>query len=196
MTERVIVKLGGATLFHPDGFAADLARVQNQDGNQQSLVIVGGGDLVEAMRTAHRIYPTLDSVGLHWRCVELLEHSLAIAREVLPLDGCISDEMDVRELLARKPSSQQLWLSVGSFYARNQIDTLPSDWRPHATWDTTTDAIAWVAGKVFLADRVVLIKQCELNPHWSLQDAAERGIVDSEIVRLAKTDPRLPVDLV
>jgi aspartokinase-like uncharacterized kinase len=185
MTQRVIIKLGGATLFREGGFSEDLLPLLNRFENDQVLVMVGGGEIVEAMRSAHRFYPMLDPEGIHWRCVELLEHSLAIAREVMPLGGCVASPDEWIALVQQEAVRDKRWLSVASFYSPQMHSQLPKSWQPKLNWNTTTDALAWLAGKIFKANRVVLMKQCKVDRCWSLQHAAELGIVDPEIARLA-----------
>jgi len=188
MTQRIVIKLGGATLFREEGFIEVLSPLLNRFAHEQVFVMVGGGDWVEGMRTIHRIYPHLDPVEIHWRCVELLETSLAVAREVMPLEGCIETSWDRHGIADIDAQRQQLWLSVRSFYDRGAIKNLPSSWQPKLNWETTSDALAWLAGKCLKADRVVLMKQCNMDPSWSLDVAVELGIVDPEIVRLAALD--------
>jgi len=52
-----------------------------------------------------------------------------------------------------------------------------------------TDVLAWLLGKTINADRVLLIKQCECDPNWSMTEAARLGVIDSELARLIEVNP-------
>jgi aspartokinase-like uncharacterized kinase len=154
----------------------------------QVLLVAGGGDLVESMRSIHRIYPEISADAMHWRCVELLRHSMEICHDLAPLSGAIRSALDFQHLLSAAPTQGQRWICVTSFYSRDSADSIPEKWRPSSDWNTTTDAIAWLLAKMVSADMLVLIKQCSIDPRWSMAEAAERGVVDTEIARLSALD--------
>ena len=186
--ERIVIKIGGATLFKPNGFASELHSLLKEHDGAQVWLIVGGGDLVEAMRTAHGIYPDLDNEEIHWRCVELLDYTWAIAKQVYGAGVAIETRGDLAKHSQSKPTPGVLWVRVQSFYSRDASDSIPKTWRPSSNWNTTTDALAWLLGKTIDADRVLLIKQCECDPNWTMADAARLGVIDSELARLIEVN--------
>ena len=189
MTERIVIKIGGATLFQPNGLKKELCSLLSQYQCAQVWLLVGGGDLVESMRTLHQIYPFLKEEEIHWRCVELLDHTWAIAREIVSLDHDINNR-DELELASREGINPSVLLvRVGSFYKRGDIDWIPSGWLPKLDWNTTTDALAWLLGKIIDADRVILMKKCKCSPDWTIAEAAQRGIIDTELARLVHSNP-------
>ncbi len=139
MTERIVIKIGGATLFQPDGFERQLHSVLGQYENAQLWLLVGGGDLVETMRTAHRIYSKLDEIEMHWRCVELLDHTWAIAKEIFPSDHAIDSREDLEKATLLEAAPGVFWVRVSSFYNRNECYWTPSLWLPKCDWSTTSD---------------------------------------------------------
>jgi hypothetical protein len=145
IANRVVLKVGGAALFHPEGFQKQILPLLQEFPEHQVLLIAGGGDLIESMRSIHKIYPEITAGAMHWRCVT-------------------------------------------SFYSRESAESIPEKWRPSSDWNTTTDAIAWLLAKLVSADKLVLMKQCSIDPQWSLAEAAERGVVDTEIARLSALD--------
>ncbi|MBU6175466.1 MAG: hypothetical protein KGQ60_16785, partial [Planctomycetes bacterium] len=68
-------------------------------------------------------------------------------------------------------------------------DSLETPLRPEPSWNTTTDTLAWLLAYVLGADKVVLLKSCDVSSIQDLQHAAEMGIVDPEIVRLSENHP-------
>ena len=69
MSQRIVIKVGGASLCHPQGFQSQLRLLLDEFRSELVYVMVGGGELVESMRTAHRIYPNLSTEDMHWHCV-------------------------------------------------------------------------------------------------------------------------------
>ncbi len=190
MTERIVIKVGGATLFQPDGFERQLHSVLGKYENAQVWLLVGGGDLVETMRTAHRIYSKLDDTEMHWRCIELLDHTWAIAKEIFPSNQAIDSREDLEKATQMETVPGVFWVRVSSFYSRNTCGLIPSSWLPKCDWSTTSDTLAWLLGKIIEADRLILMKQCECDPTWTLAEAARHGVVDTELARLVEAEPR------
>ena len=189
MVERIVIKIGGATLFQQNGFEAGVRSLLNQNKNVQVWLLVGGGDLVEAMRTAHQIYPRLDEEEVHWQCIELLDHTWTIAKQIVPAEYSIASYEDLERLTQIRDVPGVAWVRVQSFYNRENCDQLPNEWLPNTNWNTTTDALAWLLGKIIDADRVILMKQCECDLAWTLSEAARRGVIDSELARLVQANP-------
>ena len=188
IAKRIVLKVGGAALFQPEGFRKQVLPLLEEFRADQVLLVAGGGDLVESMRSLHKIYPEITADSMHWRCVELLRHSMEICHDLIPLPGAIRSALDFQRLLSSAPTQGERWICVTSFYSRASADGIPEKWRPCSDWNTTTDAIAWLLAKMVSADMLVLMKQCSIDPKWSLAEAAERGVVDTEIARLSALD--------
>ena len=189
MTERLVIKIGGATLFQPNGFEIALRKLLSQNQNAQVWLVAGGGDLVESMRMVHQIYPKLDDEEMHWRCVELLDYTWSIAKEVFQSDCAVASREDLDRLskLGRVPGT--CWVRVQSFYSRDNCGLLPELWLPKSDWGTTSDVLAWLLGMMIDADRVILMKKCECDPAWTIAEAAQRGVIDVELARLVNANP-------
>ncbi|MEQ1830556.1 MAG: hypothetical protein ABL921_31660, partial [Pirellula sp.] len=82
-----------------------------------------------------------------------------------------------------KPNAS--WIRVQSFYSESLCELLPVEWQPSLSWSTTSDAIAWLLGKIVGAERVVLLKQCEWDSKQTLSHAESLQVVDSETARLS-----------
>ena len=189
LIERVVIKIGGATLFHPDGFKAELYALSGLYSNAQVWVIVGGGELVEAMRTVHRLFHELNEEEMHWRCVELLDHTWSITKEIFPMGISIASREELTRSSEQRDLAGFFLVRVQSFYSRESCGLLPSSWQPRSNWRTTTDSLAWLLGKIIGADRVILVKQCECDSSLSLARASELGVIDQELPRLVDANP-------
>ena len=144
--------------------------------------------MVEAMRTAHRIYSDLGQEKIPWRCVELLDHTWAIAKQVYGAGVAIETPEDLAKHSQSKPTAGMFWVRVQSFYSRDASPMIPKAWQPSQNWSTTTDALAWLLGKTIDADRVLLIKKCECDPNWTMTETARLGVIDSELARLIEVN--------
>lgn len=189
MVERIVIKIGGATLFQQHGFEAEVRTLLSQNKKAQVWLLVGGGDLVEAMRTAHRIYPRLQEEEVHWQCIELLDHTWTIAKQIVPTELSIANREELERVKRIRDVPGAAWVRVQSFYHREDCHEIPPGWLPKTDWNTTTDVLAWLLGKIIDADRVILMKPCECNPKWTLAEAAHLGVIDSELARLVDADP-------
>jgi 5-(aminomethyl)-3-furanmethanol phosphate kinase len=186
-TRRKVIKLGGSALFSGSSWIPSLSRLLKEESDARVYVIVGGGDIVEGVRTLHRHAPSLDEEFLHWECVRLLDSTFEIAPKLLPLDGVIHDIANDNFIELRtedQGSSGAFWVRVGGFYSKELLDTIPVKYRPAHNWDTTTDALAVLLGIQVNAVEVILLKSCELDPSLTLAEAAAQGIVDPECPRL------------
>jgi 5-(aminomethyl)-3-furanmethanol phosphate kinase len=189
-SRRIVLKLGGASLFASEGFGTELQSLLFEFRHDRVYLMVGGGDLIESMRTLHRLHPDLDQEEMHWRCIDLLDSTWDIAQRLFPVPQTVRDSKELARFTAGGPSPSTAWIRVLSFYSAALGSSIPSTWLPRANWDTTTDAIAWLLGMIVDADRVVLLKRCPCDSNWSLSQAAELGIVDKEVARLAHENPK------
>jgi 5-(aminomethyl)-3-furanmethanol phosphate kinase len=189
---RCVFKLGGSLLDQKD-WPTRLRLWLCHQRQGQYLGIVGGGYVVEAMRKLDEVH-RLSQNPMHWRCVRLLDSTLEIAAELTPeinvLDS--SEQLAIHlESASHRDSFQTQhnasWVRVSAFYSpRSSLERNPSDnsfW-PSENWDTTTDTLAMLLAHQIKADRVVLLKSCNVDQVSSLEEAAKKGIVDRECLRL------------
>lgn len=185
---RAVLKLGGATLFSHNGIVPILRELTSKPDAPSWYVIIGGGDTIESMRRLHQLYPKLNDEAMHWRCVDLLDSTWQIALELAPECQAIESMEELVAACERGKPGLHL-VRVGAFYHPDQLVHLPQHWLPKPGWQTTTDVLAWLLAKRIQADRLLLVKQCDCESIASLHEAMQRGIIDSELERLASVDP-------
>ncbi len=198
-TDRCVFKLGGSLLDQVD-WPMRLRAWLNQQPPGKYFGIVGGGDVVEAMRKLDRVHG-LSQTAMHWRCIRLLDATLEIASELTPEikvlkysnELLIHSAFEIRENLI--VSQRELyWVHVSAFYQPgiSDLGSLPADtfW-PTEGWATTTDTLALMLAHQIHAHRVVLMKSCEVGHIDSLEMAAKVGIVDRECLRLREHVPQV-----
>ena len=195
--ERVIFKIGGSVLFSMKSLAEQVGALLNEIGRVQVFVIVGGGEVVEAMRQLHRQRPEIDHRWMHWECVRLLDTTFAIAAQLYPAWQRIASSVELEAVLDQEGSGIYL-VRVGSYYAPDAMERVPIEMRPAESWDTTTDALAWYLGWCVDATEICLLKSCPwreeaLLTNEQLVKMAEEGVVDRELPRLLAKTPRMGI---
>ncbi len=191
---RCVFKLGGSLLDQED-WPTRLRHWLSQQRHGQYLGIVGGGEVVEAMRKLDQVH-RLSQSSMHWRCVRLLDSTLEIASELTSeIDTLNSSEQLAMYLESPCDLDSDLnhpdaaWVRISAFYHPGPCkETKSADtfiW-PAENWDTTTDTLAMLLAYQIKADRVVLLKSCQVDHVSSLEEAASMGIVDRECLQFAK----------
>ena len=178
---RRIVKIGGSMLLR-----TDLTTTVNQwlaaHPADQTLIIVGGGKLIDAVRELDQLHP-MNQQQIHWTCVDLLTTTANFVAQMFgwPLITTPSHWKAASET----PPTQYLPTVIAPEVFYNQRteplkhvkscdarQKLPDDWR------TTTDSIAGLLSAILDADELVLLKSCPIPANMSPTQLAEAGIVD------------------
>ncbi|MCA9194488.1 MAG: hypothetical protein KDB03_22110 [Planctomycetales bacterium] len=186
-----VVKLGGSLLCVPDLNVA-LTRWIEHDLAICNLIVVGGGEIVEAVRTYDRIHEC-PAAEIHQVCIDLLDTSARLLNILCPQLPIVSSTSELEKIVASTRSNTESWgpmsliVTPTAFKDLNppSFDALPKNWQ------TTSDALAaWLASQV-RADELVLLKSVEAPPNNNgLSDAqfaevlADVGIVDCILPRL------------
>jgi 5-(aminomethyl)-3-furanmethanol phosphate kinase len=143
---RVVVKVGGRLLAHPEHLDATLTALTNAAPEVPMLVVPGGGAFADAVRDVDRRLGLRDDAA-HWMAVlainqygHLLASRMSNASLVVRLNDAAASLKDGRiPVLA-----PYQWL--------READPLPH------SWNVTSDSIsAWVAGQAGAA-RLLLVK--------------------------------------
>jgi aspartokinase-like uncharacterized kinase len=176
---RRVVKVGGSLLLRaelPQQLAAWLAK----QPPAETLVLVGGGQLIDAIRNLDAVR-RVDQVAVHWRCVESLGTTFEFFADWFPHWQAIRSGEEFRAALNRGFAANDATLiAVSAFYSPQSDFDLPTDWR------TTTDAIASVLAVESSADELVLLKSCQVDRSLSLDRLAAAGIVDAAMLPIAQ----------
>ncbi len=189
---RRVIKLGGSLLTRPS-LLRDLEHWFANAPPAIDLVVVGGGELIDAIRNLDAIRPG-NAAATHWRCVALLEFTFEIVRSWFP-EWNVIESPDVFEsprafesqLHERLAPSVPTLVSVGAYYRAGIESELPEDWR------TTTDAIAALLAAQVEARTLVLLKSCEVDPAASIEQLADQGVIDQAFPLLARRIPEVEV---
>lgn len=161
-----IVKVGGSLLLRPD-LIGDFHAWYRQSTKEPccTLVIVGGGEMINAVRGWDALRPG-DPASVHWRCVEMLRFSFESICESMRDVFEKGSIVEPFEAIATGPQWQEfvgqslpVWLQDNVPRKKLILVNVPAFYTPalsHASasglpedWQTTTDAIAlWLAHQV------------------------------------------------
>ena len=153
----------------------------------ETLVIVGGGQLVDAVRKWDQQRP-LDPAKTHWQCIELLQYTFERIGDWFPAWQRIDSVASLQDAVQRGFSTTAPNLtSVRSFYDRGNDGDLPHDWR------TTSDSLAAKLCSDTAADELVLLKSCEIEESWDRRSLISRGVIDEAFTMFDNADWKLRV---
>lgn len=176
---RCVVKVGGSLLRRP-GLIDELNEWLAANPSGEHWVLVGGGDLIEAVRRWDQIH-RMDPETVHWRCVDLLDTTFEMMRSWFPEWGFV-DRFEQVE--SRRGTGGITLVRPSAIYRRGRdADGVPRDWR------TTTDTIAVILGQIIRADEIVLLKSCEIPEDRTIAELSRWGIVDEALPMVAGQSP-------
>ncbi|MGI9471933.1 MAG: aspartate kinase [Rubripirellula sp.] len=188
MTRRV-VKVGGSLLLRED-LVSSLSHWMEAQSPSETLIVVGGGRLIDAVRELDRLRPD-DPEAVHWTCVELLNATGRMLARWFEWP-CVESQAACSELLATQRWSQETAVVLPTAFYHADVNptaiSLPHDWR------TTTDSIAGLLACLAGADELVLLKTCDVDVTRSLTQLAADEIVDSALPGIEKHLPRVRVE--
>jgi len=196
MAIPTVLKIGGSLLTQSDWNLRLRDWLQKQPAGLY-LTIVGGGEVVEAMRELDRIH-TLDQSAMHCRCIDLLDATFEVAAELLervsPNLRTVRSYASLCSIVTSVENStpdraEIVLVSVQSFYVKSRCDPalgaldLIKDLMPEIGWQTTSDTLAMFLAGVVQSNRCVLFKSCNVESLVTLDDAVSAGVVDAQVLK-------------
>jgi aspartokinase-like uncharacterized kinase len=176
-----IVKIGGSLNANP--MLPEWLDLLVQCGGGRVTVVCGGGIFADEVRRAQA----------HWRLSDLSAHNMAVlamAQTAYLMHGLNPElqltrsKADIRRVLQKGRTA--LWLPYE--LQRDQPDA-------NTNWEVTSDSIALDLARRLNAERLVLVKSCEIDTKASLAQLAEAGIVDQRFAALSD-GAAFPIDFV
>lgn len=176
-----IVKIGGSLNANP--VLPEWLDLLVQCGGGRVTVVCGGGRFADEVRRAQT----------DWRISDLSAHNMAVlamAQTAYLLHGLnpalqlTRSKADIRRVLHGGRTA--LWLPYE--LQRDQADGQTS-------WAVTSDSIALDLARRLNAERLVVVKSCDVDPQASLAELTEDGIVDLRFAALSD-DVAFPIDFV
>ncbi len=161
-----VIKVGGSLLTWA-GLRDALRRFIDQDRASRHLLIVGGGELVDAIRQWNDVHRLADDAA-HWMCIEAMEVSAQMLSSLFPsfrLTGDIQEASGATEPTIF--ATRRFLVESEASYVGTKLPQ---------SWDATSDSIAARIAEVLGASCLTLLKST--CGEESLETAAKSGIVD------------------
>ena len=175
-----VVKIGGS--LSRDPLLQTWLRELNELGGGRVVVVPGGGGFADQVREHQAV----------WRFDDLAAHNMAVlamAQHALMMQGLCrrlvvaATEPQIRHALHAGRTA--VWAPFGLL--RQEADTLTS-------WDVTSDSLAaWLANRLN-AERLLIVKSCEIDPACDVAQLAEKGVLDKRFAELTR-DASYPLDV-
>ena len=176
-----IVKLGGSLTASPVLPAwLDLLA---QCGGGRVTVVCGGGGFADEARRAQA----------HWKFGDLSAHNMAVlamAQTAYLMHGLnpalqlARSKADIRRVLHNGRTA--LWLPFE--LQRDQPDA-------NTNWEVTSDSIALDLARRMNAERLVVVKSCEIDPNANLAALTDAGVLDRRFEAMSD-GAAFPIDIV
>ncbi|MCI4431342.1 MAG: aspartate kinase [Burkholderiales bacterium] len=166
-----VVKLGGSMNTDPllPGWLDLLAQL----GGGRVTIVCGGGTFADEVRSAQAHWH-FDDLAAHNMAVLAMAQNAYLARGLNPALRMAATQAEIRSVLHGGHTA--LWLPIGQ--CRDEPDA-------DANWDVTSDSMALDLARQLNAERLVIVKACEIDPALSLADLSGAGILDRRFASLA-----------
>ncbi|MDR5857186.1 aspartate kinase [Caballeronia sp. LZ062] len=159
-----VVKIGGS-LSHDPALREWLTRLWELGGGRV-VIVPGGGDFADAVRQ-YQCEWRFDDLAAHNMCLLAMAQYAILMQGVLPELVLASNEQRIRRAL--REGRVAVW--VPTDLMRTSPDSMTN-------WDTTSDSLAAWLSTTLNAERLMIVKSCEIEAHAPLETLAARGIVD------------------
>jgi aspartokinase-like uncharacterized kinase len=176
-----IVKLGGS--LSRDARLPHWLRMLAELGGGRVVVVPGGAAFADAVRDAQGHWG-FDDLTAHNMAVLAMAQTAHLLHALEPRLALAADEDAIRR--AQHAGQAVLWMPLSLL--RDAPDILTS-------WEVTSDSLAlWLARRLN-AERLVVVKACEVRRPYTLKELTERGLVDGRFDQWADGAP-FPIEVV
>jgi 5-(aminomethyl)-3-furanmethanol phosphate kinase len=160
-----VVKIGGS-LSHDPALREWLTRLWEVGGGRV-VIVPGGGDFADAVRQYQREW-RFDDLAAHNMCLLAMAQYAILMQGVVPELVLASNEDRIRRAL--RDGRVAVW--VPTDLMRTTPDSMTN-------WDVTSDSLAAWLSSTLNAERLMIVKSCEIDADMPLDALAANGIVDA-----------------
>jgi aspartokinase-like uncharacterized kinase len=175
-----VIKVGGSLLSLPD-LSARILRLLDRCRISNPLLIIGGGDEADRVRSAQQEQSLTDSQA-HWQAI----HAMSVNARHFEKAGSTFAVAGTREAVRSLRQSGHIPILDSEQFLRFEQPLLTDDpaqpvWcRPlPESWSVTSDSIAaWTAAR-WPASELWLLKSCTVTQKWGTQKRGQEPIARS-----------------
>lgn len=178
-----VIKLGGSLLTMPN-LKQKFQKWCHENPHPLTLIIVGGGAVVDAVRQIHQGNPLSEKFA-HWVCIDLLQHTARIAHRILGNVDLYETMDDLQQPFSGSKVNSTTPIvaivQVGICFAREY----PNMGLPES-WDVTSEALAAAFSDMYAAEELVVMKSSDApGDETDLDLLDSMGFVDPYFADLA-----------
>jgi len=162
------VKIGGS-LSHDPSLRDWLTQLWEVGGGRV-VIVPGGGDFADRVRVYQKEW-AFDDLAAHNMCLLAMTQFALMMQGVLPDLVLASNEDMIRRML--RNGKVAVWMPIGL------MSTTPNEM---TNWDTTSDSLAAWLSTSLNAERLLVVKSCELAADTPLDALASAGVLDARFV--------------
>ncbi|SKC85052.1 Amino acid kinase family protein [Burkholderia sp. YR290] len=176
-----VVKIGGS--LSRDPLLKEWLQHLSEFGGGRVVIVPGGGGFADQAREHQAV----------WRFDDVAAHNMAVlgmAQYALMMQGLCR-----RLVIAATDAQIRDALRAGRVAVWAPLDLLFQEPNRLTTWDVSSDSLAaWLANRLN-AERLVIVKSCEVEPARTIEAYAAQGIIDRSFAGFTRDAP-YPVDIV
>jgi 5-(aminomethyl)-3-furanmethanol phosphate kinase len=196
----IVVKLGGS--LHRDPMLPQWLRLLCGMGRGKAVIVPGGGAFADLVRE-HQAHWGFNDLSAHNMAVLAMMQSALMMQAMA--EGMMKGAGERPAEGGQPAASKAMVLAATPAAIRRSLRDdrvviwLPRNWlrqqRDGMThWGATSDSLAAALASSLGADRLVLVKSCEIQHGLDLQAQAALGVVDAEFCRVT-SNARHAIDL-
>ncbi|MCG7404227.1 MULTISPECIES: amino acid kinase family protein [Caballeronia] len=159
-----VVKIGGS-LSHDPALREWLTRLWEVGGGRV-VIVPGGGDFADAVRQYQQEWH-FDDLAAHNMCLLAMAQYAILMQGVVPELVLASNEDRIRRAL--RDGRVAVW--VPTDLMRSTPDSMTN-------WETTSDSLAAWLSTSLNAERLMIVKSCEVEANAPLEALTSKGILD------------------
>ncbi|WP_298860651.1 hypothetical protein [uncultured Gimesia sp.] len=179
--KTVVIKVGGSLFDLPD-LSARLSRLLIEFEYARPLLICGGGDAANLVRSWDQSYD-LGKEATHWLAIQSLMLNDRLLCELLPNARVVSSRAEAAEVW----KDRKIPVLCSDAYLKQMTETDIAPLPP--SWDVTSDSIAAWVTLTWPAEELVLLKSVDLPRENSLTKLSQAGLVDRYFPNFSESLP-------
>ncbi|MFM2120234.1 MAG: hypothetical protein RL722_1702 [Pseudomonadota bacterium] len=176
-----VVKLGGS--LNSDPMLRHWLTTMGSLGGGRVAVVAGGGEFAETVRVAQGRWH-FDELAAHNMAVLAMAQTTLMMQSLEPALRLAGEPQEIAQVL--QSGRAALWWPLAALRPELDRDT---------SWEVSADSIALSLARRLNAERLVVVKSCELAPGASLDELSDAGVLDRRFPEWAR-DADFPIDVV
>lgn len=177
----LVVKLGGS--MSRDPALRDWLELLTEQGGGRVVIVAGGGGFADQVRAHQACWGFNDLAAHNMAILAMMQHAFML-HSLVPGMTLASSALDISAALHR--CEVAVWTPSGML--RERADDMTH-------WDVTSDSLAaWLSGHL-VAERLVVVKSCLIEPGLDLAAHTRNGTLDDAFERFTR-DAGYLIDIV